>query len=659
MTERIIPVFLAGFFLLSCTSVEAKQPPVLEAIDGYSQNPTNATGMQYAGAQDAVARRHQGAITSLAQVPGTSSFFSAGKDGFLVLHTPDGKGDSWQVSDIPVVRIAVHPDGNLVAVYESDGFSVHRVSVWNWKDKTRLNAKRLRDAVLSVSWSARGTWLMVGNTSLDGLTVIEGATGKTISLLKGSPGIVTLAVTGASESSMVTFGPAGRILYTDIASGSTRASYDGQQDLDTPVLLRNNVAIAGYRDGQIILIDATSGKTISSWASDKPVMATATTDRDPSWIDATADGGLVFRTANASSLPFRTPDNSSITVALSLGDLILAGTSSGALYTFPANAAASNSAPPLTAIASKSIQPIKDIVADGSRLFILAGDSVFISPGPGKAPVYAFSGVNADRLTFLSGSLLFWPSKKSGDVVLSGLDGDSRKTVYTAREGIHSLTTNGSNIALVDGTSLAQVIDISTGKVVFSYTGAGLQDAVLIDTGRIAVSRSSTGRAPNPVMLINIATEETVPLQISGDLCYGLKAVAADGLTLAGFLVKAGDVSSTELITFTIARGSFAAENLHTEASYADEDLGASIVVDGNHLLTNLGKGSLARIASGKDDVTAFRFPRDYALPSKAAAMDQFVVTLNLDGTLTWFDKKTGEILSSSEITGNGFWLEQ
>jgi len=221
--------------LLSCASVNAKQGSTFETIDGFTS--TSAATSQ-------LARQHQGTVLSLAAVPGTDSFFSAGKDGFLVYHSADGNDDEWQISDIPLKGLSVHPDGNLIAVYESDGFSIHRISVWDWANKKRLYAKRFRDSILSISWSARGTYLMVGNTSIEGITILEGSTGTPESFFNTPPGIVSLSLTGATETSMITYGPSGRILYTDLTTKKERASYAGQPDLTQPILLNNMVNFA-------------------------------------------------------------------------------------------------------------------------------------------------------------------------------------------------------------------------------------------------------------------------------------------------------------------------------------------------------------------------------------------------------------------------------
>ena len=83
---------------------------------------------------------HTGPVTCLVQ--NNEFVFSSGEDGFIVRWDQNGLGEHLQVSDIAIKKIDVSPDGRLVAVYESDDFSIHRISVWDWKTKTRKYAKR-------------------------------------------------------------------------------------------------------------------------------------------------------------------------------------------------------------------------------------------------------------------------------------------------------------------------------------------------------------------------------------------------------------------------------------------------------------------------------------------------------------------------------------
>ena len=70
---------------------------------------------------------HQAAVNKVA-VTRDGSIFSAGKDGFLIRWTKDGMGEHYQITELDIPLIAVHPNGSDIAVYETDGFTIHRVS---------------------------------------------------------------------------------------------------------------------------------------------------------------------------------------------------------------------------------------------------------------------------------------------------------------------------------------------------------------------------------------------------------------------------------------------------------------------------------------------------------------------------------------------------
>lgn len=601
-----------------------------------------------------IGRRHQGAVLALGAVPRSDDFFSAGSDGFLSFHG-QSECETWQISDMPVRMISVHPDGNLVAAYESDGFSVHRLSVWKWDEKKRLYAKRFRDSITSVSWSARGNYLMIGNTSLEGITILSGESGRQKNIFKSSPGPVTLGITGATETSMITFGPLGRIVYTDISNGSTRASYQGPSDVERPVLLSNNSVIAGFRNSAVITVDATSGRAIAELpSSGKPVMATNVTDPQPVWFEP-AGADWVLRSGTASSLPFYTEDGSPITVAVSLESVIVFGNEAGKLYSLP-RIDHSGALPSLTLLAGDGIQRIDDVAADGDRLYILSSGSLYYSGGPGELPILAFSGIQANRFQRLDESFIFWSSASPEPVTLVSRDGLDRKQLYQPREPVMSLSVFGNRISCVEGTSRAVVFSLSTGTP-FVYEGAGLQDAVQIGYESLIVSKSATSRSPSPLILINTRTGETVPLPIAGELCFSLKHSGSSETSLIGFMVKAQPTASTELVTVTVDPSSVASAKAVSKAVYPDEDLKAFIYVERDTVLTNLGKGPLMEISLRGGRQASVK--RDYALPLRAVALDRFYASVNDDGSLSWYLRKNREIVSSVALSETGFWMER
>ena len=88
----------------------------------YGQNSHNST------------QAHQEQVNKIVSVSGLNydqSFYTAGQDGFIIKWSDDNQGEHYQISDVGLKLIAVAPNGTDVAVYETDGGSVNKVSVWD------------------------------------------------------------------------------------------------------------------------------------------------------------------------------------------------------------------------------------------------------------------------------------------------------------------------------------------------------------------------------------------------------------------------------------------------------------------------------------------------------------------------------------------------
>ena len=91
---------------------------------------------------------HQNIVNKL--VPAIKSdyernFFSAGEDGFVIKWAEDNQGEHYQFSEVGIRLIALSPNGNDIAIYETDGGSVNKVSVWDWRTFTRKFQKKFSD----------------------------------------------------------------------------------------------------------------------------------------------------------------------------------------------------------------------------------------------------------------------------------------------------------------------------------------------------------------------------------------------------------------------------------------------------------------------------------------------------------------------------------
>ena len=99
---------------------------------------------------------HQAQVTQIAPVSarGTDgSYFTASDDGFVIKWTFDGQGEHYQFSDVAIKLIAVSPSGNEIALYETDGGSINRITVWDWKTLSRKYLKKFSDSITSLKLS--------------------------------------------------------------------------------------------------------------------------------------------------------------------------------------------------------------------------------------------------------------------------------------------------------------------------------------------------------------------------------------------------------------------------------------------------------------------------------------------------------------------------
>jgi len=653
-TRRMAPAVLFLVFI-SCTALHATPQPSTgeEMEEPLSSNSPLQDSNIPTTPSPVLTRSHSGSVLALAS--GIKGFFSAGEDGFVIWHPTDGSTDAWQVSDLPVRMIAVHPDGKTIVLYESDGFSIHRISVWDWPTKTRRYAKRFRNSVLSVNWSAQGTWLFIGTSAIEGITVLDSKSGSQVPIFKSPTGLVNLSATGNSEATVVTFGPSGRIRYTDTRNGIQRAVYESIPNLSNPVLIHNNLRIAGFRSGQVYLLDATTGAVLQQYNSPNAILIPHTLDAEPQWLTWNQQtGSISLRQGNRVIIAGEITAGSSLTATTRFDTAIIVATDRGQIFRInPSAHSTDNTA--IRAIPVLNRLYIDDVGSDGSQFFFLAAGSVYTSTGPGNPAILSFDQVVADRLTVTPDALLLWSSTKASPLLATSFDGNSRRILFNLDEPLRSVHSNNGVIAVVSVSSKITVIDKITGRQLFTYAAAGIQDAIPAIPGKLIVSKSASTTAPAPLIAIDIWSGETVALSMHGELAYGLQKNTGMA-TLVGFMVRTSENTVTELFELSLPDMNLRTARYRTVAAWADEDLSATLAVTGNSILTNLGKGPLAKIPLGTGN--ELRYSRGSALPKKIAVMEDVILTLNFDGSVSWYNPRNGRIISSASILADGTWAE-
>ena len=595
-----------------------------------------------------ITHQFEGGVTAIADSSITRSFFAAGKDGFITRFSyRTMKPETWQVSTIPIKRIAVHPKKTFIAVYETDGFSIHTISLWDWQTKKQLYAKRFTSSVVSLSWSAQGTYLFIGTTSTEGITVLD-ASGKIKKVYPRPPGIVLLAATGPSEKSIVTYGETGRLVYADIAKKSILTQYETEDRLESPCLIKNYTQIIGYKNGNVVVVKAASGEVLKSYPARSALFAGKITDSLPVWIEK----GDARRTwhlcqGDKKSPAFSLPHPAAITAARHVDAAVVIGTDDGRLYRLKQNSDATIS---LTELNIDTSIQVSDICTKDSKIYMLSGSTLYAAASPMDDPEPVIQSVSGERCTVYGNGFLFWSAEKNAPLYYAE-EGQTPTILYRPRERLNSVSVYKDTIAAVQAFSGLVLLDGKSGKQLFTYQAAGLQDAVQVDDTFVLITKSTGGIIRQPLLLIDIRTGETIPLNMEGDIAFSAQANNKVKNTFSCFRLKTEKTTQTDLMTMKIDTTHPARSSFTAALSYGDENLQASLYDDGYAVLTNLGKNQLSYYDKKRRVIR--QLPRDYALSRKALMTDTYIVSVNYDGSLSWLNRRTMQLLQHKTLTEN------
>ncbi|WP_427193509.1 WD40 repeat domain-containing protein [Treponema denticola] len=594
-----------------------------------------------------VVHKFSGGVTEIMNSGSLPIFFAAGKDGFVTRYSyPKFEPDTWQLSSMPIQKIAVHPKGQLVAVYETNGFSIHQVSLWDWAKKKTLFSKRLSDSVVSLSWSANGTYLFVGNRSTDGITVLD-SKGIVQNIYQEAPGIVFLAATASTERSIVTYGESGRLVYTDIAKKKKLKEFRTENKLENPNLIKNFTRIIGYKDNNVYVIDAVTGETVSKHQARYALFASKIQDSVPIWIERTRrKNEWCIRQGDASSSGFYVPGNSKITAARHIKNHMVIGTQDGSIYMIGLNEDSSvNLEKPLTYSDSK----IDDITSDGNILYILKDGKIYVQNSPEEKPVPIIEDLKTNKFTFYNNGFLLWSDIKKGMPISHySLDTKSLKKIIIPKETVISVSVYKNLFLYVESFNGVTLVNFDNGKKEFVYNAPGIQNAVQVDDNTMLIAKSAIGRSQSPVFIINTLTEETSPIPMEGNLAFALEQNASRPNSLACFLVATSPSPKTELLHISLNRKNTIDSTFKPILSYKEESVDAFLEISGNDILTNLGNSSLVHYNTSSKQ--ARRLSRSYGFPKEAVILKKYFISLNFGDTLSWYERKTGAILKTVTI---------
>ncbi len=610
---------------------------------------------------------HQAQINCVRAVPVTSGndfeYFTAGDDGFLIRWNENNEGEHYQISDVGIKLIAVSPNGNLVAVYESDGGSVNKVSVWDWRTLTRKKFWRFSDSITSLEFSSKGTYLIVGTASVDGVIFYNTSNWSKINKIKANTGIVNYIHTSDTEKTVVFYSPAGNLSYYNMQTGQLKEKFTVIQGLNQPLLYNSNKFLAGVKDNTIYIINAYKGTAVTSIKSQNPIILSTHKDSNLYYLEydgknnyelkmlENLDGQKVSNPRLVKS--FKGPRGSAaINTGIKNYTEILLGSKTGSVYKTDNDPSLSTTN--LPEITENTYSKILDICKAPTDFYFLTDKAVFKSSyDSGIVNKILNSNDQTNIINFDDNNIILWSESTRNKVQSVNLTTKLPTDLFTPTGNIQTLRLGSIGekkyLIEIESNSIIYLYDFTNKTFKEVYSGTGIQDAVICDNGNMYIAKSAASNPPVPLICVNLDTYETVPLSLKGNVSFGL---STDGSLVYGIVVQSDENVQTTYV-YSYNTNSNKPTNL---LKFSEEDAEAFTYIYGNILYTNIGKNKLYcyNMTTKKN----FAYNRSASIPKSVAQNGNRVVILNNNGSISWCSSNNSNLQADWYLTTDEQWYE-
>jgi outer membrane protein assembly factor BamB len=620
------------------------------------------------------AGRHTGAVNALIY-DGEDRVLSAGADGFLGIWNirNSASEDRFQLSSYSLVSMTLRPGQSQIALIESDGLGLYRISAWDYAEKKNLFTLRFRDPISYITYSEGGNFIIVSRSARTGVVFIHPETGAVLQSPENLSVSVSFAVTGRSERTMLSYSPAGILSYWELESGDEIRHFTAPANIGSPILFGNNRFFAGFDSRSLIILDAVTGDEIIR-DSQVPRGALYPADQNQAeFICLTAgENPQIIRYGMSSRGRLETRGRRNIPSGMSLsnsgsfaltgavvaGNTVIMGTADGRVWSMTQNGVA-------RAFSSTERVVVREIGASGESLGLITANNFtgfipldfdeFIDGEPlllENAELYTAITAGPGESGASFGTFLFWQADGGRAApVLRRYPGDWRVGLdnVSRQFPLRSAAVLNNQALFLDSVGNITVIALGTGEVRFSFSAAGALDAAFLDDRNIVIGRSAV-LGSTPFLKVDITTGETVPLAYSAVI--GARIYRGESGALYGAAVSGGTGNvRTGILRLNTADPARSVRLVE----YQGEDTGFGIAESGGSLASTIG-GDGATLYGARGLVA---FDRTPGLPLRLINGGDRFITLDAEGSVCWHDNQSGELLALLRFYPTEWILEQ
>lgn len=617
---------------------------------------------------------HNGAVVVVHPLEDGNSYFTGGEDGFLTRWSSDGIGERYQVSDLRITSIATSPSSQDVAVAVTDGSSVHKVEVVDWKTSARKYTKQFKEPVLSVSYSAKGRYLFITTGEVQGTYVLNAANGKLIKKIDAVSTKIGLVQTADSEKSAVFYCPTtGQILYFDLTKMQLAGwKFSTESNLEQVVMFgageKKNRFLAGIKKGTLYIVDASTGKTIHSAALKNPLIVDSI-DKGALYY-TTSDASVVLNKISESSLVQKISTPTAIVspsvvasfTEFSAKKLCSVGSKGELSYVFGLTdgtvfeASKSGSSYKATQLTKKMYTQILDVASFNDKIYLLTASGVYQTSYDEKEIKLVGKNNGQTDFVIVDDTLAVLWSKKTKNSVqkvsLSTEKVNQPVILFTPKANVLKVHLFQRNLVYTLSSSRVGRFNIDSYKDTTLYTGNSVEDAIMLTANTVYVAKAASDNIDSPLISKSLTTGETAPLKVDGYASFAIDANLDEDKNIYGIALK--EISNN---TVTQVFQYYPAQRKSvTILKFNQEDQDAFVQLEGNVLYTNLGKHQIYSYDLESGKVRMYR--RTSSLPKKITCIEDRIVFLNSDGGISWYNPLSQSPMAQWYLTLDGKWVE-
>lgn len=610
---------------------------------------------------------HQSLITAIEKSSNKSAdntFFTASEDGFLINWKADGFGEHYQVTNLWVKNIACSPNGTDVAVYETDGASVNIITVWDWKKLTKKFQKKYNDTITSLAYSAKGTYLIVGTSSIEGAEFLKTSNYSVEAKLKEPTNIVNYIWTSDTEKTVAFYSTSGNFSIFNLQTGELKTKYSIYQGLSQTTMYGSNL-FTGVRGNDIYIFNVNKKKLISTVTSKQPLVLSTDSDSYLYYLEkATGQTYNIYenqisdtmvmgasKVVKSVTLPKNTKD---IVTAKKLDNQIILTTQDGTVFrTYLNNGNATEEITPLSENTYKHVLDIKSGINPNE--FLLLADNEILKANYTSGTIETVIDTQKQK-NFLcyKNNIILWSNDTMNNVIMVDLETKKKTTLFTPGYHVQNirLCSDGTKDYLVEieTKGIVNLYDFETKKYREIYTGTGIQDAVVSGNGYLYIAKTSSTYPYTPLLKVNLKTFETAPTKFDGSIVYALN-MSSDNNSIYGIMFNS-DENDKHTYVFNYDPAADTSKNI---LMFDEEDGEAFTYVKDTSLFTNIGQSTIFSYDIKKNKKTLFK--RSASIPEKVVQNGDFILILNSNGSVTWANNKKKKLISDSYLTQENNWI--